>query len=372
MKKIKLLYAITGFEVGGAKYVVTQLIKNIDRNIFDIYLLTNYSNNSNNHIGQLDIKIKKLPFLVRNINPLLDLIALISIYTYLRKEKFDIIHTHTSKAGFLVRVAARLLKTKVIVHTPHGHLYQSDSKIQGVAKLKTFFKIIETWINKFTDKIVCISKDELEVYVALRIAKRDKLELIYNGLDTNNYKIQPRGEDGLINIGTISRLVPEKGLEYFIDMVELLAGSTYKFRIVGYGNQEKFLKQYAKAKRIFDKIEFIIPSNGAIDQLKDLDIFVSTSLYEGLGISIMEAMAAGKPVIATKTGGVPELIRDGVDGLLAPTHDAQALKEHVELLVKDRDLALEMASSARKRVEEQFSLDKMVSRTQALYLELLN
>lgn len=218
-----------------------------------------------------------------------------------------------------------------------------------------------------------------------------RIRVIHNGLPLEDYSPPAgdlRGEepirlgarrelevpDGAILVGTVSRLSPEKNLELFLDLASRLAAGAgdpgrIRFVVVGTGPSERELRSRAAA--LGDRVRFVGARRDIYRIMTAIDVFVLTSRFEGLPNAVMEAMAAGRPVVATRTGGTEELVTDEETGFLVPSGDAAALADRVGRLSSDAGLRAEMGRSGRARIEAAFSVETMVSRTMSLYDEVL-
>lgn len=181
--------------------------------------------------------------------------------------------------------------------------------------------------------------------------------------------IQPRTH----LIGTVGRFVPPKGHTYLLDAIVRLQSQfpDVKTLVVGDGALLRPMEEKAQALGLSDAVVFTGIRRDVPEILALLDVFVLPSLWEGLPIALLEAMAAGLPVVATRVGGVPEVVEDGVTGLLVPPRDPDALAEAITRLLRDPDLRCKMGQAGRERVESEFSVEKMVRKTETLYEEVL-
>jgi glycosyltransferase involved in cell wall biosynthesis len=295
------------------------------------------------------------------------------------REKPDLVHTHGSLSG---RIAARLRRIPV-VYTKHGLVRMSgQTGLPPTGPLARF-------VNKNAAKLLA------DRVIAVSEAVRKELEesgippsmitVIPNGIELRLYKPgarksseqQPAGPDkaGICSpiIGTLCRLSPEKGLDTLIDAAKLVITScpSARFVIAGTGILEKELQ-----KKILDlRLEPYVRMIGFVDDvpgfLGGLDVFVLPSNSEAIGLAVIEAMASGLPVVATRVGGVPEAVIDGITGLLVPPGQPKALAQAISRLIVDPDLAESMGAAGRKRAETMFDAEAAAERTVAVYTEVL-
>ncbi|MDX1522491.1 MAG: glycosyltransferase family 4 protein, partial [Anaerolineae bacterium] len=291
-----------------------------------------------------------------------------------RREKFDIVHTHTSKGGFLGRIAARLAGVPLVIHTAHGYVFnETDSKI--AALVYTYLERLATY---FCDLIISVNDEERLIAIDKKVAGPDKIVTILNGIDVSKYEnatpsealrheLDPSGN--AILIGTTGRLMPQKGLAYFLQAMPIIleACPSACFVSAGDGPLEAELKRLADKLGIADRCRFLGFRKDIPELLACFDIFVLPSLWEGLSISLLEAMAASNPVVTTNIKGTREVITDGVDGLLVEPASPAALAKAVISLIHDKARAQALARTAKQKINDSFREEVMIERTLALY-----
>jgi len=320
--------------------------------------------------------------LTREINVLKDLKALWKVYRIIRREKPDIVHTHTAKAGTLGRLAAILAGVPVKVHTFHGHIF--DGYFSGLAT--KVFIAIERFLGRFTDKVVVVSNSvENDVSVRYNIISKGKVAVIKLGFelekffeaDKNEGRLRQElgiGSDVLL-IGIVGRLVPIKNHKMFFDTIKLLYAKRYtlnaKFIIVGDGELRHELENYAGGLGIKDKVVFLGWRRDLENIYADLDIVCLTSLNEGTPVSLIEAMASGKSVVATDVGGVRDIVKNNENGLLVQSNDVDGFNKALLNMLEDREKRLEMGRYGRKFVNENFRKERLIKDTENLYNSLL-
>lgn len=324
-------------------------------------------------------RVRIFTSLRRNIDPVMDLRSLISLYRFFRDEKFDIVHTHTAKAGFIGRLAAKMAGVPVIVHTPHGHnIYGYFGPFMSRIAI-----ILEKLVARFTDTIVALTALERDDYVRLGVAPYGRFEIVRSGIEMG-----PRGphevsgaevrrsfgisEDETV-VGMIGRLEPVKGPGHFVEAGKALCAlfPRTRFLLVGEGSMRSELEGSVRKSEAPDRFIFTGWREDVARILPALDIFVLPSLNEAVGIAIIEAQAAGLPVVATNVGGIPEIVEDGATGILVSAGDPAKLADAIGLLISDRDLRLKMGAAGISRARDKFGSDDMVKAYEALYGRLL-
>ncbi len=323
------------------------------------------------------IPVKIIKQLKRDIAPFSDLIALCRIIFTIKKERPDILHTHTSKAGFLGRLAGFITHVPFVVHTPHGHIFYGY-----FSKWKTLFYILlEKIASVFSDRIVTLTPLERDDYIRLKIANKDKIRTIHCGINVKQYmnkslqNFNIRDEFNIKKtsplIGWVGRFEPVKGCFNFLEACAMLAKDfpDARFLMAGDGSMREDIELYVKNGILKGRLFLAGYRGDVVSIMKGIDVFVLSSVNEGLGMVIVEAMAAGKPVVATDVGGVSEVVIDNVTGILVPPNRPEALAQAVKNILSDKGLAREFGEAGRKRAAL-FDTEVMVDKTLKLYNEL--
>ncbi len=318
-----------------------------------------------------------LPALTREVSPARDLLALWQVFRLIRRERVVLVHTHTSKAGFVGRLAAWLAGVPVILHTPHGHIFYG---YYGPA-LTAVFVGLERLAARITDRIVVLTELGTEEHLARGIGRPKQFVVIPSGVDLEalRRKAPPyetaRGRLGVdaetcLIVG-VGRLVPVKGFQSLVKALSLILSVVPSARLllVGDGPLHADLVAEAQALGVGNRLEMAGAQLDPAPFLAAADLVVVPSLNEGMGRALVEAMALGLPVVATRVGGIPAVVADGETGSLVPADDPPALARAMAELLKDPGLRQRMGEAGRRRAE-QFSLAAMESRLLGLYQEL--
>lgn len=323
-----------------------------------------------------------IPDLGRDISFKKDIKAFFNLYSIIKKERPDIIHTHTAKAGALGRLAAIFAGVPVKIHTFHGHVF--DGYFNPFrARL---FILIERFLALFTDKVITVSNIvEDDIVNKLRIAKVAKSAVIPLGFELEKFlhcesqKGVFRKKMGLSDdaslIGIIGRLVPIKNHRMFLDVARIILDknrkNNIKFLIIGDGELKDFLEGYAKKLNLQNHVIFTGWVEDLASVYADLDIAALTSLNEGTPVSLIEAMASAKPVVATAVGGVRDLITEDKNGLLANSNDAEDFSKKLLILLDNNDIRLRFGICGREFVKEKYSKNRLINDIKNLYEECL-
>ena len=377
-KKIKLLHVITHLPIGGAQDNTLYTVELLNKDKYDISLSCNLNGELVSRAKKVKhLKLYDVPNLRREVSIINDIRAFLYLYKLIKKENFTIIHTHSSKAGFLGRVAAMLNKTPIVIHTIHGfafHDYMNSFK-------KNIFIYLEKLSAKWTHGLVTVSNLNKKKVVDLGIAPIEKLKNIYSGialtLFINEKNDQFRKELNLdsnhLLLGSVGRLSNQKDP---ITMIEAFCIVIKRFpnahlTLVGDGELRDEILIKIDQLQLNGRVHLTGNKNDPWKIYHSLDLFIMSSIYEGLGRSITEALSCGVPVVCTSVEGVPEIVRDNKTGILVPPKDPGALATGIIKSLNDMDNARKMAEEGRKFVNENFDVKKMVDDIDTLYDTLL-
>ena len=320
------------------------------------------------------VRLAEVPALRRDVAPLNDACALLALCQLMRRGRFDIVHTHTSKAGFLGRLAARLARVPRILHTPHGHVFHGYF---GPAATRTVIAL-ERWAARYTERIITLTDAEAAQHLAQGVGSLGQFLTIPSGVDLARVREaadrapRVRCELGLgigtPLIGAVSRLAPVKGIAHLVAaMPDILRQCpSAHLLLAGDGEERAALEAQATTLGAASRIHFLGFRRDVEAVIAGLDVFVLPSLNEGMGRVLVAAMGLGVPVVATRVGGVPDVVEDGRQGLLVPPADPAALTKAVAALLGDAPRAAAMGAAGRARASL-FSLEVMLDRLAALY-----
>jgi glycosyltransferase involved in cell wall biosynthesis len=327
---------------------------------------------------QMGIQVEQLGGLGREIRPLSDIVTLWQIYRAIRGCRPAIVHTHTAKAGVLGRVAARLAGVPIVVHTYHGHVLRGYF---GPVKTAVFRRL-EATLNRITDVAVTVSSALRDDLADMGVAPREKIRVVPLGLDLARFaRPCPRGalrpacraaaDDPLV--GVVGRLVPIKDLDCFLDAAALVvrARSDAHFAVIGDGELRLALERKVADLGLASRVSFLGWRKDLEAVYADLDVVVNSSRNEGTPVALIEAMAAGRPVVATAVGGTPDLLGAGQRGRLVPAGDPGALSAAIVETLDQQEETARRARAAREYVLAHHSVDRLLRDIDELYRELL-
>lgn len=391
----RILRILNRFNLGGPTYNAAYLTKYMSSD-FETLLVGGPNDpsekNSEYIVRQLDIEPHIIPQMKREISPVSDYHAFQHIKSLIREFRPDIVHTHASKAGALGRHAAISMKVPAIVHTFHGHIF--DAYFNQVKT--SFYKSVERYMAQKSSAIVAISEaQKYDLTQKYRICPEEKVTVIPLGFDLNRFRENMAEKrllfrkrykitDDEIAIGIIGRLVPIKNHSMFLDALQIVQARTKKkirAFIVGDGESREIIKQ----KAIDLGIHFV---NGVGDYKPapltftswitemdyvnaGLDIVALTSLNEGTPVSLIEAQAAGTPVVSTRVGGIENVVVEGKTALLANRGDVEGFASGLLRLVENDMLRREFSLNGWEQVGEKFHYTRLVKDMEVLYNHLL-
>ncbi|MBI4536536.1 MAG: glycosyltransferase family 4 protein [candidate division NC10 bacterium] len=371
---IRVLHLITRLDVGGSTENTVISASRMPKGEFSCSILSGRTTDPPPGmlatLAAADVEWVQLPQLRREVNPVLDVAALFGLRRLIKRIRPDIVHTHSSKAGFLGRLAARLAGVRHIVYTPHGHIFDGYF---SPAATKTFIGL-EQVAARWTDRFVTLSDDEARDHLRHGIGQPEQFVTIPSGVDLGPViGAQPLHiATGRPVVGTVARLAPVKGIAYLVRAAPRVLASVpdARFLIVGDGEQRMALEREARDLGLADRIHFTGFREDVPALIAGMDFFVLPSLNEGMGRVLVMAMARGKPIVATRVGGVPELLGEGEAGLLVPPADPAALAGAICSLLQDPVRLRAIAEAGRRRAP-QYSADKMVKSLAELYRDVM-
>ncbi len=381
MSKIKVAHVITLLELGGAQGNTLFTVTRLDKNQFNVSLICGTG-------GILDAEAKKIPNitlhwvpnLIRSIRPWKDFAALIQLVKIFKQEQYQIVHTHSSKAGILGRIAARIAGVPILIHSIHGFGFNPYQKLI----VRWLFIALEGWIAKFTSILIAVSQQNIEMGLHLNIGTRSQYCLIRSGVD-----IQKIRETALqINIHEL-----KKELQISDDELIVLTMGPFKIQ----KDPLAFVRLASKVSKVVPNVKFLMAGDGELrPQIERLiqelnlkntlqllgwkkdaakwmalcDVFVLTSLWEGLPRSGVEALICGKPFVAFSVDGIPEIIHNGKNGFCLPPGQLDLMAEKLIELLQNKSLRNTFNQNAKQTINDSFDIHKMVTQQEELYLQL--
>jgi glycosyltransferase involved in cell wall biosynthesis len=374
---------ISRMNIGGPATHVVLLNAGLDREGYDCLLVAGSEGANEGSLRDLalsnDLRLAQIPELGREIAPWSDLVTLVKLYKMMRRERPHIVHTHTAKAGFVGRIAARLAGVPVVLHTFHGHVFHGYF---SPAKTRLFL-LMERLGARLSTRIITISPRLREEIAQFGVTERRRIMVIPLGFELEAFASQPRAtgdfrrslglpKDAKL-VGAIGRLAPIKNIPLLLEAAAIARKQEPSIHVVlvGDGELRQELEARAEALGLADAVVFAGWRRELASVYADLDAVVISSHNEGTPASLIEAMATGCPVLATRVGGVPDLITDGKTGRLVPPGDSEGLAAALVALFREPERTAKMADLARERTLERHQATRLVADVDWLYRELL-
>ncbi|HPU84426.1 MAG TPA: glycosyltransferase family 4 protein [Candidatus Latescibacteria bacterium] len=385
-ERIRVVHIITTFSVGGA--TETALLCAAGLNATGRFEVTILAGPPNSAEGSLfddaegwGVRVDTIPALQRNISPWQDVAAFFQLTNALKKSGCAIAHTHSSKAGILGRMAARVANVPVIVHTFHGLPYTATSPVLQ----RVGYELIERCAGRISSGVFSVTRDILRRLREARIGAPERAWLARSGMDLDRFLRPDPGRDDVrrrwgvgpddVLLGMVGRVHTGKGQDVIVRLApEILKDAPKaKIAIIGTGPLKGPLEEQVARAGLSDRVLFVggIPVNEMPEAISALDVLVHVSEREGLARVIVQALACGKPVISYALDGSPEVIVDRLNGRLIPPGDDNALRDAIAELVHNPQLREEWGAKGPAAVDPEFRAETMIKQIEAGYRDLL-
>lgn len=379
MAKCKVLQVHTLPVISGSGIHALITLKGLDRSKYEVEFACAPGGALIEEVLEQGITFRPIKHFVQPVSPLDDIRALWEMIYLLKHQNYDIIHTHNSKAGFIARLAAKISGVPIIVHTIHGFAFH---EFENPPRQKLFI-LLERFAGRFADKLITVSEPLKEWGLRLGIASKDKYVTIYDGIDIEGFRsnfdlAKKKKEFGIpqtnLVVGAVSKLWEGKGHRQILQAAKKVIAEipNVTFMFVGQGYLEDELKQLSEELGLRDHVIFTgfrhdIPEVTAI-----FDIAILASFFEGLGRVLLEAMACGVPTVATRVGGIVDVVDDAKTGILVEPGDVSSLASAIIRLLKDKDLRERLGKAGKEKIDSKFSAKTMVRRIEEVYDDLLS
>ncbi len=371
----KILVVLGGGAWGGGSVVVMSIVRGLLDLGNRVWVACNDDENEA-RFRDAGAEVVRPPLWLRPINPL-DAVPLLYLVLLCIRERFDLVATHTSKGGFLGRLAAWLARVPCIIHHAHGF---SFNKVLSPA-VHRFFVALERLAARAGDYIISVNDEHRRMAIDLGVTSPGRIATVHNGIDLEPFRDagrpETRRELGFTGadlvIGTTGRFAPQKGFIYLLRAMPSLLEAVPAARLVmvGDGPLLEEMREEARKSGIESRVHFLGFRRDVPKLMAAFDLYALPSLWEGLSISLIEALAAGKPIVATDIDGNREVVDHAETGLLVPPADVPALAAALRTLLTDHALAAHLAKNARAAAETRFSRARMVEQNLAVYRRVL-
>ncbi len=368
----KILLVITRLDRGGSAELTLQLAAGLRKRGYRVVLLSGKTTeplwDPIQYAQDNDFTIQFIDSLIRPLNPIKDLVAFIQLVKIFHQYRPEILHTNSSKAGLLGRIAGALCKIKQIYHSPHGHIFYGYYN-RFISKIFIYF---EKFAAHYTTKIMNLTEYGRRDHIREKIARPEKFCVSSCGIELEPFlnapsgNIQARKKDH-ISLIWVGRIVPIKNLQLLLNALTLIMNKDINIQvnIVGDGPLRIESENFVKQKKL-KNVNFLGYRNDIPALLSQSDVFILSSLNEGFGRVLVEAMASGLAIIATRVGGVPEIIKDRKNGILIESSNHIQLAESIVLLAKNYLMRQRIGVINRKNAEF-YSLNNYINRVIKIY-----
>jgi glycosyltransferase involved in cell wall biosynthesis len=374
---MRIVHIITRSDiVGGASIHVRDLSRGLQDQGHFVTVLVGGEGPVSDALREYGIPVRSVPNLVRAPSLLRDLAALRELISALKELQPDVVCTHTAKAGWLGRIAARYLKLPV-TYTAHGwsiseRLPITGGGIPGIRKRQgTLFTLAERVIAPLTDVIINVSDSERRLALSKRIGRPDQHVTVHNGMPDVGAELQSDPSHQPPRIIMVARFDLPKDHDLLVGALAELKTETWELELVGNGPRLNSVAHAAQVAGIDSRTHLSGEARDVARRLSDAQIFVLATNFEGFSLSILEAMRCGLPIVASDVGGVREAVSDGVNGFVTPRGDRAALRRALQLLIADPALRTRMGEASRSIFARQFTLEQMLSNTCTVYRSVL-
>lgn len=374
MRKNKIRILHVAQAAGGVDRYIRMLLKYLDKEKFENILVCSQDFNEEDYKGLVDYfeQVEMTRAIGSN-----DLKAIKSVRTLIKKYNPDIVYAHSSKAGAIARVADIGFKNHC-VYNPHGWAFN----MRCSAKKRAVYTAIEKIAAPFCDKIICISDAEKQSAIDKKICKENKLQVIFNGVDIEGYE---NGQHGVIKkrdlnipeeafvVGMVGRMSPQKAPDIFIKMAKQVKDKVPNahFIIVCNGEQETEIREYAEDNDFSESLHITEWVDNPMSYVEIFDVACLLSRWEGFGLALPEYMMAGKPIVASRVDAIPNVIRNGENGLLVEADDANGASEAVLQIYQEDDLRDRLVTQGLEDVHNRFNARRVSAEHEKLFERIM-
>ncbi len=370
-KKPKILYCVTKGIWGGAQKYVYDMATHMPSSEWDVVVASGEGDSLEKKLRESTVRFVRLPLLGRDVGVFKDIQAFFEIYSLVKKESPDILHVNSSKAGILGSLVGRLCKVNKVVFTAHGWAFNEDRSPLGRS-----FILLLSWLTILLSHTTIAVSESVAKKINGFPGSRGKVKVIRGGIQVlktipkkeAREKLDINPQRGTLVIGSIAELHKNKGLSYAITAVSRLKkrGAKLLYVIIGEGEERKDLERLISSEKLEKDVLLVGFREQAGELLKAFDIFLLPSITEALGYALLEASFAGIPLVGSNVGGIPEIIKDRVNGILVEPRSQNDIAAAIIFLTDHKEERIRMGVEAR-RIAPLFHFDEMFKETVSLY-----
>lgn len=359
---MKIFYIITRSDtIGGAQIHVYDLAKKMHEQGHDVTVLVGGKGVFYNLLAENGLNVIELKKLKRELNIIIDFLAVIELIKIFRKTEPNLVTLHSSKAGLIGRIACFLLRVPTIF-TVHGWSFA-----EGISERKRkVFAFLEKLLGKISTHIITVSEADKKLALDLNVVNQSHMTAIHNGVKPLK-KINQFRKTNTFKLISVARFSEQKDHETLLRALSLVSNRQWELDLVGDGPLENDMVELAEKLGISGNLNFLGLRKDVPDLLSQADMFVLISNWEGLPLSILEAMSIGLPIIASDVGGVNESVKDGFNGRIISRGDTSRLKDVLEETIENEKLLDLYGHNSKSRFEEEFTFKRQFEKTYELY-----
>jgi glycosyltransferase involved in cell wall biosynthesis len=378
-KKLKVCIVVTKGVWGGAQKYVYNLAVNLSKDLFDVWVITGEGDILKKRLQEKNINVISIKSLRRDIYTVSELKSFFKLFIEILRIRPDILHLNSPKAGGLGSLIGRILFIKKIIYTSHGWTFNEDRPV-----IQNSLILFFSWIIVFLcHRTIVIAPREEEQIKSLPFINPKKIVMISNGIEPTDFVKKEIARKKLLEIiqtsdfklptsalwiGTISELHKNKGIVFAIEALRKISHQ-FVFVVIGEGEERKNLEKDIEKCNLKGKVFLVGFMDNAASYLRAFDIFVLSSIKEGLPYTILEAGMAELPVIASSTGGIPDIIQNGQTGILTTKGRPGEIIRALEYLIDNPNEREKFAKNLKLKVESEYSIHAMLECTQKIYLD---
>ncbi len=368
-KPIPILEFTTGLTLGGTEKMLLSLVTRLSKEKYQVIVACLVYDME---IGKA-MREQGIEVICLNARNKLDLRVIWRLYRLLKERKIQLIHSYLFHSSFVARIAGKMARVPIRISG------QRDIDLW----MKGYHRLWERVSLRWVDKIITLSEAGKRFLLEAIHVSQEKIVVVYNGIEPfpNSHTVDIAAQkkelgipEGKIVIGSIGRLHEKKGYNYFIEAINILKpkwGNIIYCPLIGKGAEKEKLEKQIHQLGLGEIVSLKGPRLDVFECDATFDIFVAPSLYEGFGIVLLEAMSMKKPIVASRVDGIMEVVKDGHTGILVPPADPKSLAKAIEYLLENKTIAYQMGIQGRQRLEEYFTVDKMVKGVEAVYDKLI-